>query len=71
MQNALIIIGIISFVNWTYKTQLKWGNYLYKIQKEKKLPQKLTFLRKIWWSEFDFYRDYDMEQMLLEAYYKK
>ena len=55
----LAILGIFSLLNLTYLLQLKWGNWLYKNANK-------SWLRKIWWSEYDFYRNYDDERILLE-----
>lgn len=71
MLEFLILVGFVSITNITYKLQLLWGNALYVMQYKNQLPRKLYFLRKIWWSEFDFYRDYDFEQAFRKAYKDK
>jgi len=48
----IILIGLIGFLNITYHIQLWFGNWLFKYHKK-------SFLRKIWWSEFDIYRKKD------------
>jgi len=70
IKELLTGLGIIFVVNLTYNLQLKWGNFLYELQYKNKLG-KFKFLRKIWWSEFDFYRDYEFEKYITNEYIKK
>lgn len=59
VKNIFFIIGVWSFINWTYLLQLKWGNWLYKNHNK-------SWIRKIWWSEYDFYRNFLEEQKIIE-----
>ena len=58
------LVGFISIINFTYKIQLKFGNWLF-------INYRNSWLRKLWWSEYDIYRNYDLEQEIIKIYQSK
>lgn len=48
----IFLFLIVCFCPLSYWLQVKFGNWLYKNHNH-------SWLRKIWWSEYDFYRKKD------------
>lgn len=60
----LEIVGVFCIIQTTLDLQLLFGNWLYKNHKN-------CWLRKIWWSEFDYYRNEELENEINKFIYEQ